>query len=299
MVSVVGLYNTAATAELDKAGFTNYRIETQNSDDVENGYVISQSVEEGTEIPVDEEIIIYVSAGKNTTTVPDVSNLTDEQATTMLQEKNLKITHSYEFSDTVEKDRVIATDPAANTEVPEGTEVTVIISNGKEVKTTEVPNLVGESNASAESLLSNAGLKGNPSYAYDDNVAQGYVISQETSAGSSVSEGSTVNYVISQGPETVTYSASFSGTISNNGYDFSAGNVSVTVTYTVDGATYTLYSGAAGESSFPIDISQTAASLTGLSSNSGSFAVNITDVNGADVSSSFGTGGLSATFSKE
>ena len=114
-----------------------------------------------------------------------------------------------------------------------------------------------------------------------------------------VEKGSTVGYVISDGPEKVTYSVKFTGSITNSGFDFATfGNVTVNVTYTVGDATYKLYSGAAGEDSFPLDIGS-ADPIGGLSQNSGTFAVTITDSDGIDVTSSFNTSGLSASFSKE
>ena len=91
----------------------------------------------------------------------------------------------------------------------------------------------------------------------------------------------------------------FAGSITNSGFDFATfGNVTVNVTYTVGDATYKLYSGAAGEDSFPLDIGS-ADPIGGLSQNSGTFAVTITDSDGIDVTSSFNTSGLSASFSKE
>ncbi len=45
---------------------------------------------------------------------------------------------------------------------------------------------------------------GSPSEAYDDTIAAGDVVSQDPAAGTSVAVGSTVSYVVSQGPEQVT-----------------------------------------------------------------------------------------------
>ena len=86
MVNVVGLYKTAAEEELKKAGFTAYTIETATDDKVEEGYVISQSVDEGTAIPADEKIVITISEGKEDVEVPDVRGYSDDQATTLLTE---------------------------------------------------------------------------------------------------------------------------------------------------------------------------------------------------------------------
>lgn len=299
MVNVVGLYKTAAEEELKKAGFTAYTIETATDDKVEEGYVISQSVDEGTAIPADEKIVITVSEGKEDVEVPDVRGYSDDQATTLLTEAGFVVTHGYEYDDTVEKNKVISQSPEGKTMQKSGSTVKIIISNGKEVEEVEVPNLVGKSESKAADLLENAGLSGKVSHANSDEVKKGQVISQDVLAGSSVEKGSTVGYVISDGPEKVTYSVKFTGSITNSGFDFATfGNVTVNVTYTVGDATYKLYSGAAGEDSFPLDIGS-ADPIGGLSQNSGTFAVTITDSDGIDVTSSFNTSGLSASFSKE
>lgn len=299
MVNVVGLYKTAAEEELKKAGFTAYTIETATDDKVEEGYVISQSVDEGTAIPADEKIVITISEGKEDVEVPDVRGYSDDQATTLLTEAGFVVTHGYEYADTVEKNKVISQSPEGKTMQKSGSTVKIIISNGKEVEEVEVPNLVGKSESKAADLLENAGLSGKVSHANSDEVKKGQVINQDVSAGSSVEKGSTVGYVISDGPEKVTYSVKFTGSITNSGFDFATfGNVTVNVTYTVGDATYKLYSGAAGEDSFPLDIGS-ADPIGGLSQNSGTFAVTITDSDGIDVTSSFNTSGLSASFSKE
>ena len=299
MANVVGLYKTAAEEELKKAGFTAYTIETATDDKVEEGYVISQSVDEGTAIPADEKIVITISEGKEDVEVPDVRGYSDDQATTLLTEAGFVVTHGYEYDDTVEKNKVISQSPEGKTMQKSGSTVKIIISNGKEVEEVEVPNLVGKSESKAADLLENAGLSGKVSHANSDEVKKGQVINQDVSAGSSVEKGSTVGYVISDGPEKVTYSVKFTGSITNSGFDFATfGNVTVNVTYTVGDATYKLYSGAAGEDSFPLDIGS-ADPIGGLSQNSGTFAVTITDSDGIDVTSSFNTSGLSASFSKE
>lgn len=299
MVNVVGLYKTAAEEELKKAGFTAYTIETATDDKVEEGYVISQSVDEGTAIPADEKIVITISEGKEDVEVPNVTGYSDDQATTLLTEAGFVVTHGYEYDDTVEKNKVISQSPEGKTMQKSGSTVKIIISNGKEVEEVEVPKLVGKSESKAANLLENAGLSGKVSHANSDEVKKGRVISQDVSAGSSVEKGSTVGYVISDGPEKVTYSVKFTGSITNSGFDFATfGNVTVNVTYTVGDATYKLYSGAAGEDSFPLDIGS-ADPIGGLSQNSGTFAVTITDSDGIDVTSSFNTSGLSASFSKE
>ncbi|MGN0395427.1 MAG: Stk1 family PASTA domain-containing Ser/Thr kinase [Coprococcus sp.] len=299
MVNVVGLYKTAAEEQMKKNGFTNYEFAERNDNNVEEGYVIEQNIEEGKSIAADEKIIITISSGKEMTTVPDVRNYTDEQAVTLLKEAGLEVTHAYEYDDTVEKDHVISQDPAGGSEVAQGTTIKITVSNGKETVIATVPDVVGMSESDAADAISAAKLVGAPTYDFSDDVPAGEVISQDPAVNTQLEEGSTVTYVVSNGKENHTYTATFSGSVTNNNYDFETfGNVNVEITYTIDGNVYSIYSGAAGTESFPLDISGTQA-ITGLTANSGSFSVIISDSDGIDVTSSFNTGGISATFAQE
>lgn len=299
MVNVVGLYKTAAEEQMKKNGFTNYTFKEQTDATVEKGYVISQSVDDGTAITKDTAITIVISSGKEMTSVPNVVNYEDSQATTLLEEAGLKVTHGYAYDDNVEKDHVISSDPVAGTEVEEGSTVKIIISNGKEQKKVVVPNLEGMSEADAAAKLTELNLVGAPTYEYSDTVKEGQVISQDPVVNTEVDEQSTVSYVVSKGQEKVTYSVAFSGSLTNTEFDFDTfGNVNVSISYTIGRESYSVYSGSAGAGDFPLSIDGVQG-LTGIETNSGTFTVTITDSEGIDVTSSFNTGGLSATFTQE
>lgn len=299
MVNVVGLYKTAAEEQMKKNGFTNYTFKEQTDATVEKGYVISQSVDDGTAITKDTAITIVISSGKEMTSVPNVVNYEDSQATTLLEEAGLKVTHGYAYDDNVEKDHVISSDPVAGTEVEEGSTVKIIISNGKEQKKVVVPNLEGMSEADAATKLTELNLVGAPTYEYSDTVKEGQVISQDPVVNTEVDEQSTVSYVVSKGQEKVTYSVAFSGSLTNTEFDFDTfGNVNVSISYTIGRESYSVYSGSAGAGDFPLSIDGVQG-LTGIETNSGTFTVTITDSEGIDVTSSFNIGGLSATFTQE
>ena len=299
MVNVVGLYKTAAEEQMKKNGFTNYTFKEQTDATVEKGYVISQSVDDGTAITKDTAVTIVISSGKEMTSVPNVVNYEDSQATTLLEEAGLKVTHGYAYDDNVEKDHVISSDPVAGTEVEEGSTVKIIISNGKEQKKVVVPKLEGMSEADAAAKLTELNLVGAPTYEYSDTVKEGQVISQDPVVNTEVDEQSTVSYVVSKGQEKVTYSVAFSGSLTNTEFDFDTfGKVNVSISYTIGRESYSVYSGSAGAGDFPLSIDGVQG-LTGIETNSGTFTVTITDSEGIDVTSSFNTGGLSATFTQE
>lgn len=233
---VVGYTQRAAEKSLKDAGFMNIKVETANDDKVQVEYVISQNYPKGEKLPESTEIVIVVSLGAEEAEVPVVANYTDQQATTVLKEAGFEILHSYEFSDTVEKDKVIKTTPEGGMKAAKGSKVTLVISNGKEVKMTSVPKVTGISESAARSSLEAVKLSlGNVTHQNSDSEA-GTVISQSPVENTQVEEGSKVDIVISDGPKVVTYKGSVSGSISTSASEVMDSPESVTVTVYISDA---------------------------------------------------------------
>lgn len=218
-VSVVGMQIEEAEKALMGANIP-YELERQNDDAIATDIVISQSYEKGDMIPSGTKVKIIVSAGKEEIDVPNVVGYEVTQAETILiNDYGFHVTHGYEYDSEVPKDHVISQDPVATQKVAKGSTVKIVISNGPEIKETEVPDLRGKTQQEASAALTNVKLNlGNTSEEYSPTVEAGRVISQSTSAGTKVTEGSTVDITISKGPEPTseapkTYSANFSGTI--------------------------------------------------------------------------------------
>jgi serine/threonine-protein kinase len=96
---------------------------------------------------------------------------------------------------------VIETEPPAGESVRRGSQVTLIVSSGP--GRVSVPPVVGETQNAAEQQLSAVGLEASSSEEASDRPA-GEVISQSPDAGTRVEPGSTVELVVSSGPEPVT-----------------------------------------------------------------------------------------------
>lgn len=92
-------------------------------------------------------------------TIPDVSELTLEEATSKLEKLGLSVSGKTleEYSDKIDKDLVISTDPKEGRSVKEGTEVTLTISLGKEV--VKIENYVGQNYIEVKTKLELLGLK--------------------------------------------------------------------------------------------------------------------------------------------
>ena len=90
----------------------------------------------------------------------------------------------------------IRTVPPEGTEVTKGTRVRLLVSQGPEQVT--VPDVTGLTRESAEARLRDEGLEVSAEEQESD-VAEGDVISQNPSAGTSVTRGATVTIVVSTG----------------------------------------------------------------------------------------------------
>ena len=136
--------------------------------------------------------------------VPDVTNKPIAQARTTLEQAGFKVgTETEVYSSTVSAGNVVSTDPQAGEQAQKGATIKINVSKGTEQIT--VPDLKGKSADDAQKALSEAGLNGQQGDAvFSDDVAEGMVAGQDTSAGSNANKGDTVVYHLSKGSEKVT-----------------------------------------------------------------------------------------------
>lgn len=184
---------------------------------------------------------------------------------------------AHEFSDEVAAGNVIRYSYDVGATIKNGDVVIVTISDGRKVS---VPNVVGSTKSQAQDKLSKAGLGYSFVYKYSSNVAQGKAISQSMSAGSEVSQGTTVTVTISNGPKPV------SNTGSNN-------NSSGTTTPTCTPKTYTIGRNLnnifANYSGFDTVKSQL---YSFFASNYPNVKINVVGVDGGDATSGSYIGGI-------
>lgn len=270
-VNVVGKNQQDAEKELTDAEIP-YEIEKKNDNTIDADIVISQSYEKGDMIPADTKVKIVVSAGKAEVAVPNVVGFEVAKADETIKASGFQVTHSYEYSEDIEKDHVIRQDPSGDQMAADGSTVTIVVSNGPEMKEAEVPDLRNKTQQEAEAELTNHNLNlGNVSEEFSDTVEAGRVISQSTSSGTKVLEGSSVDITISKGPEPTTeattaaktYTATFSGSVSFVGTEDSANSYNVTVVYVIGDTSRTIASGSISGKNKTLTI-PAGSTLTGL-----------------------------------
>ena len=135
--------------------------------------------------------------------IPEVKNLSREDAEKKLQQSNLEVEVTERADAEIERGKAIGTEPEPGSAVPSGSRVTLVISSGKEI--TDVPDLTGMTTDAARKALADAGLQLNSQVKEEpsSDTPAGEVITQTPSQGSQVSKGTKVTITVSSGPEEV------------------------------------------------------------------------------------------------
>lgn len=137
-------------------------------------------------------------SGPETVSVPSLSNMTKDEAEAKLNDLGLKM-KGYEQPSSTEKGLFVSSDPEAGDSIAVGSTVAVYFSAGPE--SSEVPDVVGLSQAEATRLIEAAGLEVDPSYVTETggSIAKDNVTATNPEAGESVPAGSAVKLFISDG----------------------------------------------------------------------------------------------------
>lgn len=199
MPSVVGMSKEdaeKAIKDLDPTAFVQYN-DPGYSDEYDVDQVMKQYPNKDNDVKIGSTIMLTLSLGAEELEVPDVSNLSEASAKLKLTDKGLKVKNDYKPNDTVEKGRVISTDPVAGTKVSVGSTVTIIISDGPANTQVSVPNLLGMSESDAKDALTAAGLKvGKTSYEPSTSYEVGQVTYQSESYKNKVNKGTAIDITV-------------------------------------------------------------------------------------------------------
>jgi serine/threonine-protein kinase len=193
-------YTEEQAKEMIEAAGLVCKIEYEESDDVEIGCVIRQSIEADREVEEGTTVTITVNVGEVEKTIPKVVGQSQASATKTLKNVSFTVSVKEEYSSDVASGYVISQNPKAGTKASKGSKVTIVVSKGSgEVK---VPDLKNYTESEARQQLKNMGLElGNVTQEYNDSVKKGYVVDQGIQKGKSVTKGTAVSIVISLGPQ--------------------------------------------------------------------------------------------------
>ena len=196
-----------AIEQLQLLGFKNIKIKEEYSDDVEEGYVISQDPEykSNFKINVTEEVVLTVSKGQKIVTLPkkmvgkNIEDLKKE-----LDKLDVKYELKEENSEKVEAGIVLKVDPDEGEEITAATIVKITVSIGSAFKDVTVPSVLNNSEAQAINTLKELGLV--PKVNYEENLSKSNdsVTAQSVTAGKVIKEGETVEITVNKHPAKAT-----------------------------------------------------------------------------------------------
>lgn len=238
----------------------NLDIDRQYSTDYPENEVMDQKTPAGRTIKKSTIVNIVISNGPQKVEVDDYANLSAQDAQIKLEKKGLKPKLVYVNDDEVAKDIVIKTEPAAHSEVSQGTVVKVYVSNGKLVKAVNVPKFVGMTIEKARKEAEDKNLKLKEVSGSSNEYKEGEVIKQSIDANSVVNEETEIEVTVCDGkavsiktevsldlPSDVTDTGTFRFEYFKDGVSFKdeerdmAVNAGKTITFEVSGSEPTTY----------------------------------------------------------
>ncbi len=129
--NVQGKNVTDAESELKSANFEVDKA-YDYSDSVQEGFVISQSPEGGSQGKKGDLVTLKISRGKESVTVPDFTKIYADEESARRHLADFVVTVNHAYSDSVDKGIVMGQSIAGGKQVEKGTAITITISDGPE-----------------------------------------------------------------------------------------------------------------------------------------------------------------------
>jgi beta-lactam-binding protein with PASTA domain/predicted Ser/Thr protein kinase len=190
---VVGLDYADAVDQLNQANLDARRREVFSKKPA--GQVVGQNPGAGDVVPEGSTVVLRVSKGQQTVSVPDVLNQSESSARAELEAAGFKVQSVSAPSDSTASGLVSAQSPDPGTEAPKGSTVTITVSSGP--SSTTVPNVVGEQKETAQDDLKNAGFKVKvQTVTVSDPTQDNVVQDQDPTGGTTATKGSTVTIYV-------------------------------------------------------------------------------------------------------
>jgi serine/threonine-protein kinase len=167
----------------------------RRADDAPRGEVFATEPGAGAQLDAGEEVVVLVSRGEPTATVPNVVGLPLEDAEERLQTAGLEANVRRVFSEEP-PGTVVAQSPAAGERVE--TDSPVRINASKGTGRVAVPDLIGLTEDEAKEELADAGLAANV-FEVPSSEPAGRVVAQNPPPGDVVGEGDIVRINVSTG----------------------------------------------------------------------------------------------------
>jgi serine/threonine-protein kinase len=190
--NVVGQNRDAAVAELADAGLKANVVAVNSLEEV--NVVLATDPKAGTELVEGSTVRVNVSKGPKPVTVPNVIGSAYESAESQLQGVGFAVARE-EVEDTEPAGTVVGMSPAAGTQQPKGSVITLQVSSGPQVS--QIPDVTSRTEAAATAQLETSGFAVQVvEEIVEDQGLDGRVLSQDPEGGTEAEQGTTVVIVV-------------------------------------------------------------------------------------------------------
>ena len=197
--SVISQPVDAATRRLQGLGLE-VEVATEQNDQVPEGQVFAQDPAAGTRVDEGSTVRITVSSGQPPVDVPDLVGDLVADAEAELRALGLTADIRREDDEDAPADTVLEQSPAPGGQVPRGSVVVLVVSNGPGNEA--IPDVTGMTAEEAANALGRAGFEAvRGGDEYSSMVPEGRVVRTDPPVGSEAPSGSRVTYFVSQGEE--------------------------------------------------------------------------------------------------
>jgi eukaryotic-like serine/threonine-protein kinase len=204
-VSVPGLGGLTPAVAQSRLGPLKLTLDASQSDfseTVKAGTIISTSPIGGSEAREGTTVTAVVSKGPERYAVPQVAGMSLDDATTAITDQSLAVgSQTQAYDDTTPVGFVVTANPPPGQKLKKGQQVALVVSKGP--APVPMPSLVGKPATQVKAALTKLGFAVTTTQDVSKTVAAGSVISTDPKAGVPVPKGSTVTIVVSKGPPLV------------------------------------------------------------------------------------------------
>ena len=172
-----------------------YTVVDQASATVAKGLVIDSNPPEGNNVAANTVVTLYVSTGAQQVAVPNVVGQQESAAESTLQSKGFQFSIKSDPTSTAPTGQVLQESPSAGSMQPPGTTITLTVSGGL----VSVPGVVGESQQTAQSVLTTAGFQVSVQQGSGPSQYANGTVFQEVPASGSAPKGSTIVIYVQNG----------------------------------------------------------------------------------------------------
>ena len=179
----------------------NYNVIRKVNENIHEGFVFDQKPVKNEEVSPNTYVDIVVSEGVKEKTMPNLVNLDIEEARNILRAEGFSIASEKYAESSEAEGAVIEQEPASGANISAQTPISLTISLGEQTKEVIMPSLLGSSQSAAVSALVDSGLVvGKIDRMFSDDYPSGTVMWQSYDEGEKLNPETTVDLIISKGP---------------------------------------------------------------------------------------------------